>query len=539
MSGPFRRTLLHDDIAVALPVRGCDPLSVVTPLPLGPDIGVPVLEMRDISKTFGPVRVLDRITFAAHAGEVHALCGENGAGKSTLMKILSGAYQPDDGSILIEGRPVRFNHPIEARGAGVGIIHQELSLLPHRSVAQNIALGREPSRLGFVDLGGMRREAERLLARLGSAIAPDRLAGTLSIAEQQIVEIAKALATEARILVFDEPTAPLDASESEQLFAVIADLRRNGVAVIYISHRMKEIFALADRVTVIKDGQRTASAPARTMQPGDVIRAMVGRPLEEFFPPRGTCAPGDVLLRIEAGANAALSGIDLALRAGEIVGVAGLEDSGKGALAKAIFGAAPFTTGRIMLPDGRGQPATPREGARRGVAFLSDDRKSEGLGLRQSLRDNAALALRGLGVSLARPWGADRAKSRIDALFRAVEVRAANFDLPVSSLSGGNQQKVVIARWLATRAKLWIVAEPTRGIDVGAKATIYRILRDFADKGGAVLMVSSDLVEIIGLSDRVLVMAAGTVAGELPAGSTEEQILSLALLHTPRRELLQ
>ncbi len=501
-----------------------------------PGESAPLLEMRDISKVFGPVKVLDAITLSCWAGEVHALCGENGAGKSTLMKVLSGAYQPDGGSILIGGRAMRFGHPVEARRAGVGIIHQELSLLPHRTVAENIFLGQEQSRNGLVDCRRMQAEAARLLGRLGSVIPPDRMAGQLSIAEQQVVEIAKALAVDARILVFDEPTAPLDAAESERLFAVIADLRRAGVAVIYISHRMKEVFALADRITVIKDGQRTITAPAGALSPDEVIRAMVGRPLEEFFPPLGSGPKDKILLRVEGGANEKLSSIDLTLRAGEIVGVAGLEDSGKGALAKAVFGAAPFSDGRIVLPDGKGAASTPREGARRGIAYLSDDRKSEGLGLRQSLRDNAALVLRGLGTALAPPWAGDRAKSRIDALFRAVEMRAASYGVPVSALSGGNQQKVVIARWLAVRARLWVVVEPTRGIDVGAKATIYRILREFAEKGGAVLMVSSDLAEIIGLSDRILVMAGGTIAGELPPHPTEEQILARALLHHPAHE---
>jgi ribose transport system ATP-binding protein len=496
----------------------------------------PVLEMQRISKTFGPIRVLDQISMSSWAGEVHALCGENGAGKSTLMKILSGAYQPNGGAILIEGRPMRFSHPVEARRAGIGVIHQELSLLPHRTVAENIFLGQEQSRGGLIDRRRMQAEATRLLRRLDSSISPRRAAGRLSIAEQQIVEIAKALAMDARILVFDEPTAALDATESEKLFAVIADLRRQGVAVIYISHRMKEVFALADRITVIKDGQRTATAPADQLSPDDVIRAMVGRPLDEFFPPPGSGARSDILLRIAGGANEALSAIDLTVRAGEIVGVAGLEDSGKSALAKAIFGAAPFTAGQIALPDGEGAATTPREGTRRGIAYLSDDRKAEGLGLRQSLRDNAALVLRGIGAALAAPWRAECARDRIDALFRQVEVRAAGYDLPVNALSGGNQQKVVIARWLASGARLWVVAEPTRGIDVGAKAKIYRILRDFAEAGGAVLMVSSDLAEIIGLSDRILVMANGTIAGELPARASEEQILARALMHGPAHE---
>jgi ribose transport system ATP-binding protein len=340
----------------------------------------PLLEMKQISKAFGAVRVLNDISLSCWAGEVHALCGENGAGKSTLMKILSGAFQPNGGSILLDGRPVSFNHPLEARRAGIGVIHQELSLLPHRTVAENIFLGQEPNRGGLIDRRRMEREASKLLGRLDSSISPSQMTGQLSIAEQQLVEIAKALVADARILVFDEPTAPLDATESEKLFAIVADLRRQGLAVIYISHRMKEVFALADRITVIKDGYRTASAPAGELSPDDVIRAMVGRPLSEFFPPFGSGAKSDVLLRIEGGANEALSGIDLEVRAGEIVGVAGLEGSGKGALAKTIYGAMPFAEGRIALPDGKGAALSPRDGARRGIAYLSDDRKTEDLG---------------------------------------------------------------------------------------------------------------------------------------------------------------
>jgi ribose transport system ATP-binding protein len=489
----------------------------------------PRLDMRDIAKAFGAVRVLDRISLTCNAGEVHALCGENGAGKSTLMKVLSGVYQPDSGDILIDGQPVRFGHPAEARQAGIGIIHQELSLLPHRTVAENIFLGQEQSRNGIVDRKRMAVEARRILARLGSTIRPDVVAGRLSIAEQQVVEIAKALAIEARILVFDEPTAPLDSTESQKLFSVIADLRRSGVAIIYISHRMKEVFDLADRITVLKDGVRTASIAADAISPDEVIRLMVGRPIEEFFPPHASNGIGAEVLRIEGGANRRISGIDLTLRAGEIVGVAGLEGSGKGELAKAIFGAEPFTDGKMIFAGGNTAPRSPRQGVRQGIAYLSDDRKSEGLGLRQSLRDNAALALRSLAGTLALPWRTGRSKRDIDGLFRRVEMRAADYDAAVDRLSGGNQQKVVVARWLATKARLWVVAEPTRGIDVGAKATIYRLLRDFTEAGGAVLMVSSDLAEIIGLSDRIIVMAEGTLAGELPAGASEEEILARAL----------
>jgi ribose transport system ATP-binding protein len=493
--------------------------------------GETLLLMHDISKSFAGIQVLDRISFDVRAGEVHALCGENGAGKSTLMKILSGAFPASDGRILLDGREMRFAHPMEARAAGIGIIHQELSLLPHRTVAENILLGREPARGGIVDRRAMTAAARRALDRLGAAIPAEAPVSSLSIAEQQVVEIAKAIATDARLLVFDEPTAPLDTVESDKLFRVIAELRGSGVGIVYISHRMREVFDIADRITVLKDGRGMGTLDARTATPDGVIGLMVGRPVSALFPPRAAAA-GAVVMTVAGGGNAALADIDLVLHAGQILGVAGLEGSGKTALARALFGDLPFTTGRVTFRDGGGAPKTPREATRRGIAYLSDDRKAEGLGLRQSLRDNAALVLRSMAASLAPPWSADRRPARIDGFFRDVEMRAADFGVAVGRLSGGNQQKVIVARWLATAPHLWVIAEPTRGIDVGAKATIYALLRRYADAGGAVLMVSSDLTEIIGASDRILVMAGGRIVAELPAGASENDIVAHAV-HGP------
>ena len=492
-----------------------------------------LLTMRDISKSFLGVRVLSHIGFDCRAGEVHALCGENGAGKSTLMKVLSGAFPADEGTIVLDGTVRRFTHPSQARAAGIGIIHQELSLLPHRSVAENIYLGREPSRGGVVDRARMGRDARRVLSRLGSTIEPQAQTGDLTIAEQQVVEIAKALAVDARVLVFDEPTAPLDVVESGKLFRVIAELRATGVAIIYISHRMREVFEIADRVTVLKDGRGMATLTAAQATPDAVIRLMVGRPISDLFPPRATRPPGAVVLQIQDGANGHLAGINLTLRAGEIMGVAGLEGSGKMELARAIFGDEPFTSGEITLLSGAAAAWSPREAVRRGVAFLPDDRKSEGLGLRQSLRDNALVVRRSLSRALALPSRGNRAPAIFDALFRKVEMRAADVDAPVGRLSGGNQQKVIVARWLAAEPRLWIVAEPTRGIDVGAKAAIYGLLRDYAESGGAVLMISSDLTEIIGESDRIAVMAGGRIVVELPPGASEEAIMAHAV-HGPQ-----
>ncbi len=487
------------------------------------------LEMRSIGKAFGPVVVLDDVGLSCAAGEVHAICGENGAGKSTLMKVLGGVYTPERGEILIDGKVVRFAHPAEAREAGIGIIHQELSLLPYRSVAENIFVGREPNRSGVIDRAALRAQTLEILARVGSSIDPDVECARLSVAEQQVVEIAKALSLNARILVLDEPTAPLDSVESAKLFKLIDELRRKGVALLYISHRMAEVFDIADRITVLKDGRRMAVLPAAEADVDTVVRFMVGRDVSDFYPPRAQTLPGEPVIVLEQAGNEELDGVDLTIRAGEIVGVAGLESSGKIALARAIFGDLPFTRGTVRFADGRGAPRSPREATRRGIGYLPDDRKRDGLGLRQSLRDNAALTLRAMAGAFMSPTRQARSHAHIDALLLRVDVRAASFDLPVEALSGGNQQKVVIARWLALKPRLWVVCEPTRGIDVVAKAAVYRILRDYANAGGAVLMVSSDVTEVIGLSDRICVMAAGRLVAQLAADASEETVIAHAL----------
>ncbi len=500
----------------------------------------PALEMSGISKSFPGVRALEDVSFDCLPGEVHAICGENGAGKSTLMKILGGIYRPDAGTIRIDGRELTFPHPIAARRAGIAIIHQELSLLPDRTVAENIALGEEPTRRGLLDRAAMRRGATLMLTRLGSRLAPDTRAGDLSVAEQQMVEIAKALTTQPRILVMDEPTAALDETEAAQLLALVRRLRDDGAALIYVSHRMPEIAAISDRVTVLKDGRKVLTDRTVTMPVGRLVRAMVGRDLAEFFPARDA-EPGPVLFEARGCGNAILSDIDLVVRRGEIVGVAGLEGAGKSTLGRAIFGDQPFTRGTMRL-DGRPfVPRTARDGIKAGVGFLPDDRKREGLTLGQSLRDNAALTLRAFARAWARPGARPVTTADLDRTLRDLDVRAARFDDPVRSLSGGNQQKVIIARWLACDPALLIFAEPTRGIDVAAKAAIYTIMRDLARRGRAVMMISSDLPEVVGVSDRIVVMHEGRIAGELPGGASEEEVMALAVGHhpAPRSEVLE
>lgn len=491
--------------------------------------GVPLLKMEGIRKSFGPIKVLDGIDLTCHSGTLTAVCGENGAGKSTLMRILSGVFAPSDGEIHIDGRPVVFTHPAQAMREGVAIIHQELNLLPYRTVADNIFLGREPTRFGFIDRAKMNREASVILHRLGCNIDPDKECRKLSIAEQQLVEIAKALSERARILIFDEPTAALNETETQALFRLICELKQSGVALLYISHRMAEIKALADTITIIKDGRQVITKPADELSIDDVIQLMVGRELTDFFPAAASSETGAVLYDIKNAGHESLKDISLTLRAGEIVGIAGLEGCGKTELARAMSGEAPFTRGDVRLWDGMQGPRSPREAARRGIGAIPEDRKVEGLGLRQSLRDNAAITLRALGAGLSGATRGPRATRFIDTLLDKVEVKSAGYDMPVGQLSGGNQQKILFARWMAINPRVWIVNEPTRGIDVGARAAIYAMLRAFAEEGGAVMVVSSDLMEIIGLSDRICVMSGGRLAAHLQRGASEEEIMRYAV----------
>src|ERR671916_611777 len=496
----------------------------------GAESGVPLLQMRGITKSFFGVPVLDAVDLDVVPGEVHAVVGENGAGKSTLMKILVGAYQPDAGSILLDGEEVRFGHPRQAQERGVSIIYQEFNLLPERTVAQNIFLGREPARGPLVDNRAMEEATARLLAQLGveGAISPGSPVRDLSVAQQQTVEIAKALSFEARILVMDEPTAALSPHEVEALFERVRLLQERGLAVLYISHRMKEIFELSRRITVLKDGRRVDTVASDSVRPGELVRMMVGRELDHYFPTRSIAGEtGDVRLQVRDGAVGKLHDIDLEVRAGEIVGLAGLAGAGRTEVARALFGVEPFTAGTVEL---NGKPVrirSPRQAIRAGIGFLTEDRKLEGLVLPQSVRDNALLALRSLGQSRMNERPVLEAPSVLD-LARRVELRAASLEQEVRYLSGGNQQKVVLAKWLATRAQILIFDEPTRGIDVGAKAGIHELMRELARAGAAILMISSELPEVIGMSDRILVMRDGTIAGELPPGASEAQIMLLA-----------
>ena len=496
----------------------------------------PRLAMQNIRKAFPGVLALDDVSFDCAVGEVHALCGENGAGKSTLMKILGGVYRPEAGEIRVDGVPIRFHHPLEARRLGISIIHQELSLLPDRTVAENIFLGMEPGRWGVLDRTAMAAGAERRLRRLGAAIAADGLARELSIAEQQIVEIAKALIFNTHILVMDEPTAALDDTETERLFLLVRQLRDDGVAVVFVSHRMPQVFAIADTITVLKDGRHVATRKRDQTSVDEVVRMMVGRELRDYYPVHRIGERAHPILSIRGGGNNIIDGIDLDLHAGEIVGVVGLEGSGKGGLCRAIFGATPFVRGTMTVNGRECRPTSPRQAIQAGIGFVSDDRKGEGLAMHQPVIENALLALRGLSRLLA-PAGsaAQRGERRMDELLRDVDVRAASYEQQIRLLSGGNQQKTVLARWLALSPPVLICAEPTRGIDVAAKAAIYQLLRRYTDSGKAALVVTSDLPEAIGVADRLVVMHGGRLVGSFPAGASEEDVMAVATGH--RRHL--
>ena len=492
---------------------------------------VPAIEMRDITKSFPGVKALKGVSFLAHSGEVHALAGENGAGKSTLMKILSGLYRPDGGAILVNGEERHFHHPQDAIRAGIAVIYQEFSLLPERTVAQNIFLGREPTRRGFIDIRAMNEEARRVLALFGSAhrIEPDTVMADLDVASQQLVEIAKAILLDARVIVMDEPTAALNEAECEVLFDLVDTLKNRGVAIIYITHRMREITRLADRVTVLKDGE-TAASFDHVPEPDTIVRTMVGRDIGDFYPePARSGEIGEIVLSVRNAGNERLKSISFMLRAGEIVGFAGLQGAGRVALAQAIFGLSPFSEGEIVFAGKPARFTNPRDAIRAGIGLLPGDRKAEALLLMQSVADNGMLTAR----ALSRVAGNADATSFVSAkametLLHDLDVRAGSFSQDIKALSGGNQQKAIVARWLALAPRLLIFIEPTRGIDVNAKAGIYHLMRNLARKGAAIMMVSSDLPEVLGAADRILVMRAGELVAGFARGATEADVMLAA-----------
>jgi ribose transport system ATP-binding protein len=492
----------------------------------------PLLQMQGIRKSFVGVEVLHGVDLELNAGEIHAIVGENGAGKSTLVKVLAGVHPPDEGTMRIDGEIVSFAHPHAAQAAGVGIVYQEFNLLPDRSVAENVFVGREPLKAGIVDRRSMERETAALLEEVGeTSFGPRTPVRRLSVAQQQVVEVVKARSLDARILVLDEPTAALAEHEVELLFSLVRRLQQRGIGMLYISHRLREVFALADRVTVLKDGGLVKTLATGETDSRGLVNLMVGRELDGYFPPRGEASElGDVRLKVDGLSTDVLRDVSLEVRAGEIVGLAGLQGSGRTELARAIFGADPIRAGTIEVDGTRRRFRTPRAAVRAGLGFITEDRKLEGLALAQSIADNMLLAVRTV-VPGARRRRAAKGLMSVKELAAVTELRARGPEQEVRFLSGGNQQKVVLAKWLETRPQILIFDEPTRGIDVGAKAGIHDLIRKLAREGVAVLMISSELPELIGMSDRILVMHEGTLAGELPAGAGETEIMHLATGH--------
>jgi ABC-type sugar transport system ATPase subunit len=487
----------------------------------------PVLSARHITKRFYGTTVLADVSLDCRPGEVHAVVGENGAGKSTLMKIIAGEHRPDGGEIILDGEHVRLAHPRHALARGISVIHQEFTLLPERTVAENILLGREPRRRMTVDRRAMDATAAELLAELGlTAISPRDQVGRLSVAQQQGVEIAKALSYRPRVLVMDEPTAALTPAEVDALVARMRVLVERGLAVAYISHRLAEIFDFADRVTVLKDGRHVKTLDVPDTNSGELVTLMVGRAAAPVFRAESP-ATGAVRLALHGGTAPGLHGVDLALRAGEIVGVAGLDGSGRTELARVLTGVTRLRTGTVEVDGVRRKLRSPRAAIRAGLALLTADRKAEGLVLPLSAGDNGLLAARAVS-RLRRRRMVTATRRDLPALAAKVGLASTALTRDVRLLSGGNQQKVVLAKWLGVGAQVYVVDEPTRGIDVGAKAMIHRLMRDLAESGAAILMISSDLPEVIAVSDRILVMRNGCIAGELPPGAAEEEIMLLA-----------
>lgn len=487
------------------------------------------LQMQHIRKTFPGVVALDDVSFALRTGEVHILLGENGAGKSTLMKILSGAYQKTEGEIQLNGQAVEIKSPKHAQELGIGIIYQELMLVPQLSAAANIFLGREPMRLGLIDHSAMEREAARLLNELGIEIDVRRPVRELSIAAQQMVEVAKAISLNARILIMDEPTSALTEHEINELFARIRQLKATGVSIVYISHRMEELFEIGDRVTVLRDGKNVGTYNIADVTKAELIRLMANRELTNQFPkvraPRGAEA-----LRVEhLNRHGVLQDISFTLYRGEVLGIAGLLGSGRTELARAIFGADQIDSGNIYR-NGQLQPIdSPQHAINSGIGFLTEDRKTQGLVLALSVKDNVCLP--SLKQFARAGVVNNQAENRAAQTYvNELRIKTPSIRQQVVNLSGGNQQKVVLSKWLCSQAEIFIFDEPTRGIDVGSKAEIYELINQLTAKGVAVLMISSELPEILGMSDRILVMHQGRINGEFAAeNATQEKILRCAL----------
>ena len=489
-----------------------------------------VLKMSNIEKSFPGVHALKGVSFELRKGEVHVLLGENGAGKSTLIKILSGAYKPDAGDIFLGGERIRIESPLDGQARGISVVYQEFNLIPTLSVAENIFLGRQPMNGKFVDWRRMNEDAEHLLRELQSPIDPRVMVGSLGVAQQQMVEIAKALSINAKIIVMDEPSATLSDREIDRLFETIRTLQSKGVSIIYISHRLEEVKIIGDRVTVLRDGELVGTEDIAALSVDDMIRMMIGRTLSDQFP-KEQIAFGEELLRVEGlGRGKAVRDVTFSLKQGEILGVAGLVGSGRTELARLIFGADYHDSGKVFVDGEHVLITDPTVAIDLGIGLLPEDRKGQGLVLQMSVAQNTTLAAMSALFPKTFVLRPKVEREAADRYVRSMRVRTPSLDQYVEFLSGGNQQKTVIAKWLCSQSRILIFDEPTRGIDVGAKVEVYQLMTELVRSGAAIIMISSEMPEILGMSDRILVMSEGKMMGELSREeATEEKILRLAM----------
>jgi len=488
-----------------------------------------LLEVSGVQKIFPGVVALDNVQFKLRPGTVHALMGENGAGKSTLMKIIAGVYTPDGGELRVRGKPMKLHGPLDALNNGIAMIHQELNLMAPMTIAENIWIGREPRRLGFVDHGELRRRTQALFDKLKIELDPEAKVGTLSIANRQMVEIAKAVSFESDVLIMDEPTSALTDHEVNHLFRIIRDLKSQGKGIVYITHKMNELFEIADEVSVFRDGKYIDTKLSTEVTRDQIIQMMVGREITQMFP-KETVPIGDVVLKVEGLAvDGIFRDISFEVRAGEIFGLAGLVGSGRSNVAEAVFGVVPATAGQITI---KGQPVTidsPKTAMRHGMAFLTEDRKETGCFLILDVLSNMDTAV--LSQRYVKGGFVQQAELERDckAMANALRIKTPTLNETIQNLSGGNQQKALIGRWLLTKPKILILDEPTRGIDVGAKAEIHRLVSKLAGEGVAVIMISSELPEVLGMSDRVMVMHEGRMTGIVDRADADQvTIMDLA-----------
>ncbi|GKW24653.1 ribose import ATP-binding protein RbsA [Pectobacterium carotovorum subsp. carotovorum] len=490
----------------------------------------PLLQLQGITKSFPGVKALSGAALNVYPGKVMALVGENGAGKSTMMKVLTGIYRKDAGSIHFLGQEVDFSGPKASQEAGIGIIHQELNLIPQLTIAENIFLGREfTNRFGRIDWNKMYAEADRLLKRLNLRYDSRRMVGDLSIGDQQMVEIAKVLSFESKVIIMDEPTDALTDTETASLFSVIKELQSQGCGIVYISHRLKEIFEICDDITVFRDGQFIGECPVSDLQEDTLIEMMVGRKLEDQYP-RSNKAPGEVRLKVQNLSGPGVDSVSFTVRKGEILGVAGLMGAGRTELMKILYGALPRTGGNVTL-DGRDVVTRkPQDGLANGIVYISEDRKRDGLVLGMSVKENMSLtALRYFSHAGGRLKHAEEQLAVADFI-RLFNVKTPSMTQPIGLLSGGNQQKVAIARGLMTRPNVLILDEPTRGVDVGAKKEIYQLINQFKEEGLSIILVSSEMPEVLGMSDRIIVMHEGRLSGDFPIEqATQEALMAAAV----------